>query len=120
MSDEVSRDDDNSKQEPKKTGFWKRMFVGTDEQDSTPESQDGERTQGAETVPEPAPAPPVVSNPEPEAAPATTTVNADSNDDGEGFWARMKQGMSKTRKGLGKGLADLLVGAKEIDDEIPF
>ena len=30
----------------------------------------------------------------------------------------MKQGMSKTRKGLGKGLADLLVGAKEIDDEI--
>ena len=118
MSDEVSRDDDNSKQEPKKTGFWKRMFVGTDEQDSTPESQDGERTQGAETVPEPAPAPPVVSNPEPEAAPATTTVNADSNDDGEGFWARMKQGMSKTRKGLGKGLADLLVGAKEIDDEI--
>ena len=118
MSDEVSRDDDNSKQEPKKTGFWKRMFVGTDEQDSTPESQDGERTQGAETVPEPAPAPPVVSNPEPEATPATTTVNADSNDDGEGFWARMKQGMSKTRKGLGKGLADLLVGAKEIDDEI--
>ena len=30
----------------------------------------------------------------------------------------MKQGMSKTSKNLGKGLADLLVGAKEIDDEI--
>lgn len=34
------------------------------------------------------------------------------------FWARMKSGLSKTRQGLGKGLADLLVGRKEIDDEI--
>jgi len=33
-------------------------------------------------------------------------------------WARMKQGLSKTRQGLGKGMADLLVGAKEIDDEL--
>lgn len=35
-----------------------------------------------------------------------------------GFWSRMRKGLGKTREGLGKGLADLLVGAKEIDDEI--
>ncbi len=35
-----------------------------------------------------------------------------------GFWRRMREGLSKTREGFGKGLADLLVGAKEIDDEI--
>lgn len=34
------------------------------------------------------------------------------------FWSRMKKGLSKTREGLGKGLADLLVGRKEIDDEL--
>jgi fused signal recognition particle receptor len=42
---------------------------------------------------------------------------SDSEDTGN-VWARMKQGLSKTRQGLGKGMADLLVGAKEIDDEL--
>jgi fused signal recognition particle receptor len=36
----------------------------------------------------------------------------------ESFWKRMKEGLSKTNKVLGKGLADLLVGRKEIDDEL--
>jgi len=35
-----------------------------------------------------------------------------------GFWRRMRKGLGKTREGFGKGMADLLVGAKEIDDEI--
>ena len=34
------------------------------------------------------------------------------------FWKRMKEGLSKTNKVLGQGLADLLVGRKEIDDEL--
>lgn len=34
------------------------------------------------------------------------------------FWQRMKSGLSKTRSGMGQGLADLLVGKKEIDDEV--
>jgi len=34
------------------------------------------------------------------------------------FWSRMKAGLSKTSQSLGKGLADLLVGRKEIDDEL--
>ena len=41
-----------------------------------------------------------------------------SNAEQGNFWSRMKKGLSKTREGLGKGLADLLVGRKEIDDEL--
>ena len=45
-----------------------------------------------------------------------------SNNDQKGaegnFWSRMKAGLSKTSQSLGKGLADLLVGRKEIDDEL--
>ncbi len=36
----------------------------------------------------------------------------------ESFWKRMKEGLSKTNRVLGQGLADLLVGRKEIDDEL--
>ena len=35
-----------------------------------------------------------------------------------GFWRRMRKGLGRTREGFGKSMADLLVGAKEIDDEI--
>ncbi len=45
-------------------------------------------------------------------------AKASESDDTGNVWARMKQGLSKTRQGLGKGMADLLVGAKEIDDEL--
>ena len=119
MSDEVSRDDDNGNAEPKKTGFWKRMFVGVEE-DTAPETPpspaSGEpvQTDTPDTAEPPAAAQPV-------AEPAAATPSAgdtQGGEDGDNFWTRMKLGMSKTRKGLGKGLADLLVGAKEIDDEI--
>lgn len=122
MSDEVSRDDDNrpqpnGKPEEKKTGFWKRMFTGVeaDEASSAPPEP------SAESAPEPAePAvQPPATTPDPiPSAPAAPEDNPQNDDGDGGFWTRMKQGMSKTRKGLGKGLADLLVGAKEIDDEI--
>ena len=124
MSDEVSRDDDNApKPEEKKTGFWKRMFTGVDadelnETGAEPESQ---ATHPGEPRTEPTPP----ATPQPEAAPVTPAPQAenqaqtaDDSDEGGNFWTRMKQGLGKTRKGLGKGLADLLVGAKEIDDEI--
>ena len=124
MSDEVSRDDDNApRPEEKKTGFWKRMFTGVDadelnETGAEPESQ---ATRPGEPRTEPTPP----ATPQPEAAPVTPAPQAenqaqtaDDGDEGGSFWTRMKQGLGKTRKGLGKGLADLLVGAKEIDDEI--
>ncbi len=118
MSNEVSPDDDkrpqpNEKPEEKKTGFWKRMFTGVDadELPATPAKPE------ADPAPEPAESAsqPAAATPEP--APADE-ASPEVNDDEGNFWTRMKKGMSKTRKGLGKGLADLLVGAKEIDDEI--
>jgi fused signal recognition particle receptor len=118
MNDEVSRDDDrdpaeDSARDPggneprggeKKAGLFSRMF-GKQPQPSEPEPDK------AEPAAEP-PAQPERPASEPVAAP-----EAPAESDG-GFWTRMKQGMSKTSKNLGKGLADLLVGAKEIDDEI--
>lgn len=35
-----------------------------------------------------------------------------------GFFARVKSGLSRTRSGLSDGLADLLLGKKEIDDDL--
>jgi fused signal recognition particle receptor len=35
-----------------------------------------------------------------------------------GFFSRMKSGLSKTRKSFSSGMATLLIGAKEIDDEL--
>lgn len=125
MSDEVSHDDNNrpqpdGKPEEKKTGFWKRMFTGVeaDEASSTPPEPSAERApEPAETAMQP---PAAAPEPTPAAPSAQTEPDATApqGDEDGGFWTRMKQGMSKTRKGLGKGLADLLVGAKEIDDEI--
>lgn len=35
-----------------------------------------------------------------------------------GFFARMKAGLSKSSKNLSEGLMNVLVGGKEIDDEL--
>lgn len=126
MSDEVSRDDDNApKPEEKKTGFWKRMFTGVDadelnDTNTAPAPQDD-----ASGEPESAATPPATASveapaaePQPSPQAESQAEPADNSDNEEGFWTRMKLGLGKTRKGLGKGLADLLVGAKEIDDEI--
>ncbi|MDX1804113.1 MAG: signal recognition particle-docking protein FtsY [Alcanivorax sp.] len=108
-------------QDDKKGGFWSRMFKR--EEDESPEngphtgadSAASEAPASDRSAPSPAPA----QTSEASAAPATAAASDTPGDDeGGNFWSRMKQGMSKTRKGLGKGLADLLVGAKEIDDEI--
>uniref|UniRef100_UPI0026097A9D signal recognition particle-docking protein FtsY n=1 Tax=Alcanivorax sp. TaxID=1872427 RepID=UPI0026097A9D len=124
MSDEVSRDDDNApKPEEKKTGFWKRMFTGVDADEL---NETGAEPESQATHPgEPRTEPPPPAAPQPETPPVTPAPQAenqaqtaDDGDEGGNFWTRMKQGLGKTRKGLGKGLADLLVGAKEIDDEI--
>ncbi|ARB44185.1 signal recognition particle-docking protein FtsY [Alloalcanivorax xenomutans] len=129
MNDEVSRDDDNpAEKEQKKGGFFSRMFrrdreeaapagPAADETESSEPASTAPPAERRETTPEPAesaePEKPVAA-PEP---PATAPVTSEEEDKA-GFWARMKAGMSKTSKNLGKGLADLLVGAKEIDDEI--
>ncbi len=52
---------------------------------------------------------------EPAAEAEKSTSEAAAEDS---FWSRMKLGLGKTRESLGKGLADLLVGRKEIDEDI--
>lgn len=41
-----------------------------------------------------------------------------SDDEGGGFLQRMKTGLSRTRSSFSHGMATLLIGAKEIDDEL--
>jgi len=50
----------------------------------------------------------------------TPTPSADQDDEKEslGLFARLKQGLSKTRKSFGGAIADLVVGKKTIDDEL--
>ncbi|MFR0689360.1 signal recognition particle-docking protein FtsY [Enterobacterales bacterium AE_CKDN230030158-1A_HGKHYDSX7] len=58
--------------------------------------------------PEPEPAP----QPEPEARPAAVEPSK------LGFFARLKQGLSKTSASLGEGMASLFLGKKAIDDDL--
>ncbi|WP_439854302.1 signal recognition particle-docking protein FtsY [Pseudomonas yamanorum] len=69
----------------------------------------------APVVVEPAPAPVVVAAPavievEAPAAPTETSKT--------GFFARLKQGLSKTSASIGEGMASLFLGKKTIDDEL--
>ncbi|MBU2067417.1 MAG: signal recognition particle-docking protein FtsY [Gammaproteobacteria bacterium] len=59
---------------------------------------------------EPAPAAPVV---------AAAPVEQDKPGDNRGGWfARLRQGLSKTSASLGEGMASLFLGEKEIDDDL--
>lgn len=61
----------------------------------------------AEPEPEPEPAAPVA------AAPAASEPAARP-----GFFARLRQGLSKTSASIGEGMASLFLGRKEIDDDL--
>ncbi|WP_327439392.1 signal recognition particle-docking protein FtsY [Pseudomonas donghuensis] len=85
-------------------------------------------------APEPvvAPAPVVVPQPEPapvaaavavpaavvEPAPAEPGAPARSEESKGGFFARLKQGLSKTSASIGEGMASLFLGKKAIDDDL--
>lgn len=45
-------------------------------------------------------------------------VTSDSAEKSGGFFSRMRQGLSKTRKNLAEGMVNILIGGKEIDDEL--
>ena len=63
----------------------------------------------------PAPAP----TPEPIAAPVETPVEPVRTEETKaGFFARLKQGLSKTSASIGEGMASLFLGKKVIDDEL--
>lgn len=80
-------------------------------------------------VAEPAPAPvappvvapvvPVVAAAAPVPAPAETpAAPARTEETKAGFFARLKQGLSKTSASIGEGMASLFLGKKVIDDEL--
>lgn len=64
---------------------------------------------------------PVAPAPAPAAAastvPATAPDSVNSADSG-GFFGRMKAGLSKSRKNFTEGMVNILIGGKEIDDEL--
>ncbi|KTB58076.1 MULTISPECIES: signal recognition particle-docking protein FtsY [Pseudomonas] len=69
--------------------------------------------------PEPAPAAVVVAAPaiiEPPVAPEPVVAPAETSK--TGFFARLKQGLSKTSASIGEGMASLFLGKKVIDDEL--
>jgi len=74
--------------------------------------QEKEPDVAAEIVEEPQEEVQIIAEPEPE--PVVAEVKADSK---PGFFARLKQGLSKTRQSLGGGLVDLFRG-KQIDDDL--
>ena len=47
----------------------------------------------------------------------TSAEEADTSVKG-GFFSRMKEGLTKTRKNLADGMVNILIGGKEIDDEL--
>lgn len=65
-----------------------------------------------------------LDTPQPSPSQAEPTPKATAHDTQEaapaksGFFSRIRQGLSKTRSGLGSGLSDLLLGKKEIDDDL--
>jgi fused signal recognition particle receptor len=90
-----------------------------------------------EAAPEPvvpafvAPVAPAVQMPEPEPEPApviepvavapvveTPVEPARTEESKAGFFARLKQGLSKTSASIGEGMASLFLGKKAIDDEL--
>lgn len=81
-----------------------------------------------EPEPEPAPIPAAVvpaaspARPEsvvvPEAEPTPQPVAASAEPAKLGFFARLRQGLSKTSASLGEGMASLFLGKKAIDDEL--
>ncbi|QOQ74835.1 signal recognition particle-docking protein FtsY [Pseudomonas poae] len=73
----------------------------------------------APVVVEPTPAPVVVAAPaviEPPVAQAPVAAPAETSK--TGFFARLKQGLSKTSASIGEGMASLFLGKKVIDDEL--
>jgi len=69
----------------------------------------------AAPVASPAPAPAVAPEPEVEPTPAAP---ARPEEPKTGFFARLKQGLSKTSASIGEGMASLFLGRKAIDDDL--
>lgn len=56
--------------------------------------------------------------PAPVVAAALAALPAEKNDESGGFFSRMKTGLAKSRKNFSEGMVNILIGGKEIDDEL--
>ena len=75
--------------------------------------------QQPEPEPEPAPAPVVAAPVTPVEVIAESPVEAPRTEETKaGFFARLKQGLSKTSASIGEGMASLFLGRKTIDDDL--
>lgn len=75
--------------------------------------------QQPEPAPAPAPAPVVAAPVVPVEVVAETPVEAPRSEETKvGFFARLKQGLSKTSASIGEGMASLFLGRKTIDDDL--
>ncbi|CAI8799774.1 signal recognition particle-docking protein FtsY [Pseudomonas sp. IT-P260] len=73
----------------------------------------------APVVQQPAPAPVVAAPVVPVEVVAETPVEAPRSEETKvGFFARLKQGLSKTSASIGEGMASLFLGRKTIDDDL--
>lgn len=60
-------------------------------------------------------APPLTAKP---VAPSETDTLTEKQEEKKGWFSRMKEGLTKSRKNLSEGLTNILIGGKEIDDEL--
>ena len=109
---------------------WLRKKPAADTPDPQPVAPDAATPQvapvvaddavAAAAVPSPAPAEPAVTPAPaaPVAEPLEIPVEAPKAQDRPGFFARLKQGLSKTSASLGEGMASLFLGSKAIDDDL--
>ena len=75
--------------------------------------------QPPEPAPAPAPAPVAVAPAVPVEVLAEAPVEAPRTEESKvGFFARLKQGLSKTSASIGEGMASLFLGRKTIDDDL--
>lgn len=63
---------------------------------------------------------PIVETPKVEQAPVSAPVATEAAEEKSkgGFFSRMKEGLTKTRKNFADGMVNILIGGKEIDDEL--
>ena len=64
---------------------------------------------------------PIIETPREQAvvsAPAATEIPSEESAPKGGFFSRMKEGLTKTRKNFADGMVNILIGGKEIDDEL--
>ncbi|WBA82575.1 signal recognition particle-docking protein FtsY [Endozoicomonas sp. GU-1] len=95
---------------------------GTEDKPVHPESREESAYKAPEASDKEVPvvaAPEIPRVAEPESPPEKTPVEPEDKPEAKGgFFARMRQGLSKTRNVLVEGVAELFIGKKEIDDDL--